>query len=62
LAQQASQQVANLLAGARIGERIGRRVGQTHRIIQLTVRQQPGIGGYRRAAKLQQQATVEIEP
>jgi hypothetical protein len=62
LAQQASQQVANVLAGARIGERIGRRVGQTHRIIQLTVRQQPGIGGDRGAAKLQQQATVEIEP
>ena len=62
LAQQAPQNVTNVLAGARIGERIGRCVGQTHHVIQLTVRQQPGIGGDRRAAKLQQQATVKIEP
>jgi hypothetical protein len=44
-----------------VGERIGRRVGQTHRVIQLTVRP-TGIGGDRRAAKLQQQAMVELEP
>jgi hypothetical protein len=62
LAQQARQSVPTILAGARISKRIGRRVGQTHRVIQLTVRQQPGIRGDRRAAKLQQQATVEIEP
>ena len=62
LAQQARQSVATILAGARISKRIGTRVGQTHRVIQLAVSQQPGIGGDRRAAKLQQQATVEIEP
>jgi len=62
LAQQARQSVPTILAGARLSKRIGRRVGQIHRVIQLTVRQQPGIRGDCRAAKLQQQATVEIEP
>jgi hypothetical protein len=54
--------VAAILAGARVGERIGPRVSQAHRVIQLAIRQQPGIGGDRRAAKLQHHATVEIEP
>jgi len=40
----------------------GTRVGQAPRVIQLAIRQQPGIGGDRRATKLQQQPTIEIEP
>jgi hypothetical protein len=54
--------MATILAGARIGQRIGAGVGQTERVIQLAVRQQPGIGGDRGATKLKPQATVEIEP
>lgn len=42
-----------LHARVRIGERIGIRVGQAQRIIQLAVGQQPGIGGDRRAAKIE---------
>ena len=45
-----------VLAGSCVGERIGTRLGQPDRIIQLA------IGGDRRAAKLKQQTTVEIEP
>jgi hypothetical protein len=36
--------VTDVLAGACFGERIGARVGQAHRIIQLAIGQQPGIG------------------
>ena len=62
LAQQAGQPVAAVLAGAHVRQRIGTRVGQTQRVTQLAVSQQPGIGGDRGPAKLQQQTTVEIEP
>ena len=37
-------------------------IGEPDRIIQLAIGQQPGIGGDRGTAKLQQQTTVEIEP
>jgi hypothetical protein len=62
LAQQPGYPVTTVLAGACIRQRIGRRVGQAQRVVQLVVRQQPGIGGDRGAAKLQHQLTVEIEP
>jgi hypothetical protein len=55
LAQQAGQPVATILAGARVRQPIGTRVGQVQRVIQLPVSQQPGIGGDRGTAKLQQQ-------
>jgi hypothetical protein len=54
--------MATVLAAACVSERIGTRVGQAQRVIQLAIGQQPGIGGDRRATKLQQQATIEIEP
>ena len=54
--------MTTVFSGVPIGERIGTRVGQPERIIQLAIGQQPGIGGDRGTAKLQQQTTVEIEP
>ena len=51
-----------VFTGARVCQRISTRVGQVERVIQLAVSRQPGIGGDRGAAKLQQQTTVEIEP
>ena len=62
LTQQAGQPMATILAGARVGQRLGTRAGQAQRIIQLAAGQQPGVGGDRGAAELQQQTTVEIEP
>jgi hypothetical protein len=62
LAQQPRQPVATVLAGTRVRQLIGTRVGQAQRVIQLAVSQQPGIGGDRGTAKLQQQTAVEIEP
>jgi hypothetical protein len=53
LAQQPGQPMATVLTGARGGQRIGARVGQAKRVLQLTVRQQSGVGGDRGAAKLQ---------
>jgi hypothetical protein len=54
--------VATVLAGARVRQSIGTPVGQAQLIIQLAVSQQPGIGGDRGAAKLQQQTATEIRP
>jgi hypothetical protein len=62
LPQQAGQPMAAVLAGARIGEQVTGRVGQAESVIQLAIGQQPGVRRDRRAAKLQPQATVEIEP
>src|SRR6516164_6951186 len=41
---------------------MGTRVGRPQRVFQLAIGQQPGIGGDRGTAKLQQQMAVEIEP
>jgi hypothetical protein len=57
LAQQAAQRAAAFLVGARVGKHIGPRVG-----LHLAIGQQPRIGGDCRAAKLQHQMPVEIEP
>ena len=62
LPQQADQSVAAVPARARIGEHVAAGVGQAQRVIQLAIRQQPGIGGDHAAAKLEHQAAVEIEP
>jgi hypothetical protein len=53
LAQQASQLVTTVLAGARVSQRVGTRIGQAQCVIQLAIRQQPGVGGDRGTAKLQ---------
>jgi len=62
LTQQPRQPVAAVLAGACVRQRSSSRVGQAQRVIQLAVSQQPGSRGDRRAAKLQPQTTVEIQP
>src|SRR4029077_12137370 len=62
LAQQSGQPMTTILASARVGKHLSPRVSQTDRIIQFAIRQQSGIGGDRRTAKLEHQAAVEIEP
>jgi hypothetical protein len=62
LAQQADQPVAAILASTCIGERVRTRVGQPHRVIQLAIGQQPGIGGDHGATELEHQPAIEIEP
>jgi hypothetical protein len=47
-----------VLAGARVRQS-GARVAQAQRVIQFAVSQQPGIGGDRGAAKLQQPPPLE---
>ena len=61
LPQQTDQRMATVLAGARIGEYLDCHLGQAERVIEFAVGQQSCIGGDDRAAKLQHQATVEIE-
>jgi hypothetical protein len=52
--------VRGLSCAAPVRQSTGSRVGQAQRVVQLAVNQS-GIGGDRRAAKLQQQTPVEIE-
>ncbi len=54
--------MTTILADAAIGEFVTGCVRQAQRVIQLTIGQQPGVGGNRSAAKLKHQAAVEIEP
>jgi hypothetical protein len=58
LAQQAGKPMTAVLAGARVRQS-GARVAQAQRVIQFAVSQQPGIGGDRGAAKLQQPPPLE---
>jgi hypothetical protein len=51
LAQQTDQSMPTVLTGARIGQRVGTRAGQAQCVIQLAIRQQPGVGGDRGTAK-----------
>jgi hypothetical protein len=62
LPQQADQSVAAVPARARIGEHVAAGVGQAQRVIQLAIRQQPGVGGDHTATELEHQTAVEIEP
>jgi len=62
LAQQSCQQVAGVLAAPALRQHRTRQVGQAKRVIELTVGQQPGVGGDPTAMKFQPQAAVEIDP
>jgi hypothetical protein len=45
--------MATILAGARVDQGVGTHIGQAQCVIQLTIRQQPSVGGDRGTAKLQ---------
>ena len=62
LPQQPDQSMPAVLAGARVGERLARHRGQAERVVEFAIGEQSGIGGDHRAAKLQHQPAVEIEP
>jgi len=62
LPQQSDERMPTIPAGACIRKRVTGHVGQAERIVQLPIGQQPRIGGDHRAAELQPQAPVEIEP
>ena len=44
------------------GEHLARRCGKAERIVEFPVREQAGVGGDHRSAKLKHQPAVEIEP
>ena len=62
LTQQTGKRMAAVLTGARIGERIACNHRQAGHVIEFAIGQQSGIRGHHRAAKLEHQAAVEIEP
>ena len=62
LPQQPDKRMAAILAGARVGERIACHHRQAEHVIEFAIGQQSGIRGHHRAAKLEHQAAVEIEP
>ncbi len=53
--------IAAVLARARIGERLARHRGQPECVVEFAIDHQSGIEGDHGAAKLEHQATVEIE-
>ena len=60
--QQSCQGVPAILSGACLGQNLARHVRQSERVVEFAVGQQAGVGGHDRAAKLQPQPAVEIEP
>jgi hypothetical protein len=62
LPQQADQRMPTVLAAPRIGKHLACQRGQSERVIKFAIGQQSSIGGDHRAAKLQRQAALKIEP
>jgi len=62
LTQQGQEAVLLVLAKSRILQAPCARRGQTQRLIELPIRQQPGVGGDLASQELQLQSTVEINP
>jgi hypothetical protein len=62
LPQQTNQRMATILAGPRIGEHLTCQRGQPKRVVKLAIGEQSSIRCHHRAAKLEHQAAVEIEP
>jgi hypothetical protein len=62
LPEQPGQCVPTILATACVGQNIPRHLGQTEYVVEFAISQQPSIGGHQRAAKLEHQAAVEIQP
>jgi hypothetical protein len=62
LTQQTDKRMAAILAGAGVGQDIARQRRQSEHVIEFAIGQQSGIGGHHRAAKLEHDAAVKIEP
>jgi len=62
LPQHADKGMPAILASAVVGQDLARHRRQPERVVKFAIRQQSGIGGHDRTAKLQHQAAVEIEP
>jgi hypothetical protein len=62
LPQHADKGMPAILASAVVGQDLARHRRQPERVVEFAIRQQSGIGGHDRTAKLQHQAAVEIEP
>jgi hypothetical protein len=62
LPQHSHQRVPSILARSRISERFASHRGKTKRVVEFPIRDQPGVRGHHRPAKLELQAAVEIDP
>src|SRR5215475_12212081 len=62
LPEQLGQCVPTILATVCVGQNITRYLGQTEYVVEFAIGEQPSIGGHYGTAKLEHQATVEIEP
>ena len=62
LSQHSDESMPAILAGACVGEHIARHRGKAERVVEFPVREQAGVGGDHRSAKLEHQPAVEIEP
>jgi hypothetical protein len=62
LPQHSHQRVSSIPAGACVGENFGRHRGKTEGVIELPIREQPGVRGHHRSAKLEHHPAVEIKP
>jgi hypothetical protein len=54
--------VSTILVPACVGQNITHHLAQTEHVVEFAISQQPSIGGHQGAAKLEHQATVEIQP
>jgi hypothetical protein len=62
LPQHSDESVPAILAGPCIREAVASHRGQAEHIVEFPVSKQSGVGGDDRAAKLEHQSAVEIEP
>ena len=61
LSQHSDESMPAVLAGACVGEYIAGHRGKAERVVEFPVREQAGVGGDHRSAKLEHQPAVEIE-
>jgi hypothetical protein len=62
LPQHADQRITAVLAGASVGENLACHRAEAERVVEFPLREQAGVGGDHRTAKLERQSAVEIEP
>jgi hypothetical protein len=61
LSQHSNESMPAIPAGACIGEHLARHRAEAERIVEFPVREQAGVGGDHRSARLELQPAVEIE-
>ena len=62
LPQHPDERMSPVLSGAGVGERFARHGGKTERVVEFAIGEQSRIRSDHRSAKLEHQATVEIDP